>query len=229
MQAVDRNGTPTAVPGLSWDTPEGRVRHVRMPRDGEYVAEYVPDRIREPQRHVLAVMASQALRADAALDVTPPPIRVIAAARVGLFYNFGHAVGPAAFLEAMRPVRDAPPAAAAGRNGRLHARRDRRHRTGADGRRRGSRSTRFPSWPLARARLPLRDAVRGVRRARRGDDAGAHQALNTVDRQTGFDANGSAYAPGGRRRRRRGADAEARTAGVRATLSLERAGADFAG
>ena len=50
VQAVDRNGTPTMVPGLSWETPDGRVRHVRMPRDGEYVAEYVPDRTREPQR-----------------------------------------------------------------------------------------------------------------------------------------------------------------------------------
>src|SRR6185369_13927046 len=90
VQAVDRNGTPTAVPGLSWDTPDGRVRHVRMPRDGEYVAEYVPDRIREPQRQVLAVMASQELRANAALDVTPPPVRLVAAARVGLFYNLGH-------------------------------------------------------------------------------------------------------------------------------------------
>jgi hypothetical protein len=104
VQAVDRNGTPTAVPGLSWDTPDGRVRHVRMPRDGEYVAEYVPDRIREPQRQVLAVMASQALRADAALDVTPPPIRLVAAARVGLFYNLGHAAGPSVFLEALRPL-----------------------------------------------------------------------------------------------------------------------------
>jgi hypothetical protein len=104
VQAVDRNGTPTAVPGLSWDTPEGRVRHVRMPRDGEYIAEYVPDRIREPQRHVLGVMASQALRADATLDVNPPPVRVIAGARVGMFYNFGHAIGPAAFVEALRPV-----------------------------------------------------------------------------------------------------------------------------
>jgi hypothetical protein len=104
VQAVDRNGTPTAVPGLSWDTPDGRVRHVRMPHDGEYIAEYVPDRIREPQRQVLAVMASQALRADAALEVTPPPIRLVAAARVGLFYNLGHAAGPAVFLEALRPL-----------------------------------------------------------------------------------------------------------------------------
>jgi hypothetical protein len=103
VQAVDRNGTPTAVPGLSWDTPEGRIRHVRMPHDGEYVAEYVPDRTREPQRQVVAVMATQALRADATLDVAPPPVRVVAGARVGLFYNLGHAVGPAAFLEALKP------------------------------------------------------------------------------------------------------------------------------
>ena len=49
-------------------------------------------------------MASQALRADVTLDVTPPPIRVVAGARVGLFFNFGHAVGPAVFVEALRPV-----------------------------------------------------------------------------------------------------------------------------
>ena len=51
------------------------------------------------------VMASQTLRADATLDVTPPPVRVVAAARAGLFYNLGHAAGPAVFVEAMRPMR----------------------------------------------------------------------------------------------------------------------------
>ena len=109
VQAVDRNGTPTAVPGLSWDTPDGRVRHVRMPRDGEYVAEYVPDRTREPQRQVVAVMATQALRANATLDVSPPPVRVVAAARVGLFYNLGHAAGPARLPRGAAAVADPPP------------------------------------------------------------------------------------------------------------------------
>jgi hypothetical protein len=102
--AVDRNGTPTVVPGLSWDTPDGRVRRVRVPRDGEYIAEYVPDRTREAEQQTVGVMASQTLRANATLDVTPPPVRVVAAARAGLFYNLGHAAGPAAFVEAMRPV-----------------------------------------------------------------------------------------------------------------------------
>ena len=104
VQAVDRNGTPTTVPGLSWDTPDGRVRHVRMPHDGEYVAEYVPDRTREPQRQVVSVMASQALRANATVDVSPPPVRLVAGARVGLFYNLGQAAGPAAFVEALKPL-----------------------------------------------------------------------------------------------------------------------------
>src|SRR4029078_7145563 len=59
VQAVDENGAPTAVPGLSWDTPDGRVRHVRMPRDGGYGAEYVPDRTREAQRRVVAAMPAR--------------------------------------------------------------------------------------------------------------------------------------------------------------------------
>ena len=104
VQAVDRNGTPTMVPGLSWETPDGRVRRVRVPRDGEYFAEYVPDRIREPRRQTLTVMASHALRADATVDAIPPPVRVVAAARAGLYSNLGRAGGAAMFLEALRPV-----------------------------------------------------------------------------------------------------------------------------
>jgi len=99
--AIDRNGTPTQVPGLSWD---GRVRRVRVPRDGEYIAEYVPDRTREAERQTVAVLASQTLRANATLDVTPPPVRFVAAARAGLFYNLGHTAGPAVFVEVMRPM-----------------------------------------------------------------------------------------------------------------------------
>ena len=81
------------------------MRNVRVPRDGEYIAEYVPDRTREPERQTVGVLASQSLRANATLDVTPPPVRVVAAARAGLFYNLGHAAGPAVFVEAMRPMR----------------------------------------------------------------------------------------------------------------------------
>jgi hypothetical protein len=105
VQAVDANGTPTAVSGLSWDTPEGRIREVRVPREGEYVAEYLPDRTRDPRRETVAVMASQTLRADATLEVTPPPVRLVAGARIGLFTNFGETVGPAAFVEGLGPVR----------------------------------------------------------------------------------------------------------------------------
>jgi hypothetical protein len=103
VQAVDRNGTPTVVSGLSWETPDGRVRRVRVPHDGEYVAEYVPDRIREPRRELVSVTASRELRADASVDVAPPPIRVLVAARAGAYSNLGHTTGAAVFLEALRP------------------------------------------------------------------------------------------------------------------------------
>ena len=105
VQAIDRNGTPTAVPGLSWETPEGRIRGVRVPRDGEYLAEYVPDRTREAHRELVAVMASETVRAETLVDVTPPPIRVVAGAHAGLTTSFGPSVGPAALLEALVPIR----------------------------------------------------------------------------------------------------------------------------
>jgi len=104
VQAVDKNGTPTSVSGLSWETPQGRIRDVRVPRDGEYLAEYVPERTREPHRETIAVMASESLRADASFEVTPPPVRLVAGARTGLFTNFGEAVGPMAFVEGLAPV-----------------------------------------------------------------------------------------------------------------------------
>jgi hypothetical protein len=104
-RAVDRNGTPTEVPGLSWETPAGRIRGVRVPRDGEYLAEYVPERTRDPRRDTVSVMASETLRASAGIDVTPPPIRLVAGARTGLFTNFGSAVGPAVFLDGLAPVK----------------------------------------------------------------------------------------------------------------------------
>jgi hypothetical protein len=105
VQAVDGNGTPTAVSGLSWDTPEGRIRGVRVPRDGEYLAEYVPDPTRDLRRETVSVMASQTLRAEASFDVTPAPVRLVAGARIGLFTNLGQTVGPAAFVEGMTPLR----------------------------------------------------------------------------------------------------------------------------
>jgi hypothetical protein len=104
VQAVDKNGTPTSVSGLSWETPQGRIREVRVPRDGEYLAEYVPERTREAHRETITVMASETLRADATFDVTPPPVRVIAGARTGLFTNFGETVGPMAFIEGLAPL-----------------------------------------------------------------------------------------------------------------------------
>jgi hypothetical protein len=105
VQAIDRNGTPTSVPGLSWETPEGRIRGVRVPRDGEYLAEYVPDRTRDAHRELVAVMASESVRAQTLIDVAPPPIRVVAGARAGLVTSFGPSVGPAVFLEALAPLR----------------------------------------------------------------------------------------------------------------------------
>jgi hypothetical protein len=104
VQAVDGNGTPTSVSGLSWETPQGSIREVRVPRDGEYLAEYVPERTRERHRETIAVMASETLRANASFDVTPPPVRLIAGARTGLFTNFGETVGPTAFVEGLAPL-----------------------------------------------------------------------------------------------------------------------------
>ena len=109
VQATDKNGTPTLVRGLSWETPEGRVRQVRVPRDGEYLAEYVPDRTRDPHREVVAVMASQTLRADGSVEVLPAPVRLVATARAGLFTNLGRSGGPAAFVEALAPFPVAVP------------------------------------------------------------------------------------------------------------------------
>jgi hypothetical protein len=193
VQAVDKNGTPTAVPGLSWDTPEGRIRHVRVPREGEYVAEYVPDRIRERQRQVLAVMASQALRADATLEVTPPPIRVIAAARVGVFYNLGQAVGPAVFVEALRPMPiTRVPVFVGATVGYLRAEIDGR---GPDPTGTARLETdQVPILAVVRARipLPLRAEVLGE------VGAGmmlARTKLAATPSNMGFESTGSAYAP----------------------------------
>jgi hypothetical protein len=104
VRAFDRNGTPTLVPGLSWETPGGHVRTVRMPREGEYLAEFVPDRAREPHRENVAVMAGPALRAVASVDVTPAPVRLLVGGRFGVFSNLGHVAGPAAFVEVLTPL-----------------------------------------------------------------------------------------------------------------------------
>ncbi len=103
-RAFDRNGTPTLVPGLSWETPRGRLGAVRMAHEGEYIAEFVPERARDVHREVIAVTAGPALRAAASVEVFPPPMRVLAAARFGLFSNLGQVAGPAAFVEVLLPV-----------------------------------------------------------------------------------------------------------------------------
>ncbi len=48
-------------------------------------------------------MASLELRATGSIEVTPPPVRLVAGMRAGLFTNFGPGSGPAVFLEALRP------------------------------------------------------------------------------------------------------------------------------
>jgi hypothetical protein len=103
VAALDRNGTPTDMPDLAWQTPDGEMRNVRGPHAGYYLAEYVPDRVREPNRQTIAVLATPSVRAEAGLEVTPPPERVLIGARAGVFSNLGSAVGPAAFGEVMRP------------------------------------------------------------------------------------------------------------------------------
>jgi hypothetical protein len=103
-RAFDRNGTPTLVPGLSWETPGGRLGAVRMPREGEYLAEFVPERAHEPHRELVSVTAGPSLRAVASLEVSPPPLHVLVGARFGVYTNLGPITGPAAFLEALVPL-----------------------------------------------------------------------------------------------------------------------------
>jgi len=193
VRAVDQIGTPTAVPGLSWDTPEGRVRRVRVPREGEYIAEYVPDRTREPQRQVVAVMATQALRANATLDVTPPPIRLVAAARVGFFYNLGHAAGPAVFLEALRPLPVRRISVFAG--GTIGYLRSEIGGVGPEAT--GGAQLEIEQVPLlavARARLPLSLRLEVSTELTAGVMA-ARTKLATASSGKDFTASGSAYAP----------------------------------
>jgi len=193
VRAVDQIGTPTAVPGLSWDTPEGRVRHVRVPREGEYIAEYVPDRIREPQRQVVAVMATQALRANATLDVTPPPIRLVAAARVGLFYNLGHAAGPAVFLEALRPLPIRRISVLAG--GTIGYLRSEIGGVGPESTGGAQLETeQVPLLALGRVRLPLSARLEVSTELAAGVMA-ARTKLTTASSGKDFAVSGSAYAP----------------------------------
>jgi hypothetical protein len=105
VHAVDKNGTPTMIPGLSWEAPGGRIRRVRIPREGEYVADFVPERAHDLHREPVAVTASEVLRADASVEVVPPPARLYSAARAGLFSNLTRGVGPAIFVEGLVPVR----------------------------------------------------------------------------------------------------------------------------
>ncbi len=102
-RAFDRNGTPTLVPGLSWETPGGHVRAVRAPREGEYIAEFVPDRAHDTHREVVAVAAGPALRAVTSLEVAPPPVSVMVGGRFGVFSNLGQLAGPAVFGEVLMP------------------------------------------------------------------------------------------------------------------------------
>ncbi len=103
VEAFDRSGTPTDIPELAWQTPDGQVMDVRGPNAGAYSGAYVPDRVREPSRHLIGVLAGPSVRAEAGLEVVPPPERLLIGARAGVFYNFGSSVGPAVFGEAMRP------------------------------------------------------------------------------------------------------------------------------
>jgi hypothetical protein len=103
-RAFDRNGTPTLVPGLSWETPGGRLGGVRMPSEGEYIADFVPERAEDAHRETVVVQAGPTLRAVATFDVAPPPVDVIVGGRFGVFSNLGHLTGPAAFVEVLAPI-----------------------------------------------------------------------------------------------------------------------------
>jgi hypothetical protein len=103
-RAFDRNGTPTLVPGLSWETPGGRLGAVRMQREGEYIAAFVPERAHDTHREIVAVAAGPTLRAVASVEVAPPPVRLFVGGRFGVVSNLGSVAGPAAFLEVLFPV-----------------------------------------------------------------------------------------------------------------------------
>ena len=103
-RAFDRNGTPTLVAGLSWETRRGRLGGVRSPREGEYIAAYVPDRAHDQHAETVVVTAGPTLRAAASVEVSPPPERVLLAGRFGVYSNLGPIAGPGAFVEALMPV-----------------------------------------------------------------------------------------------------------------------------
>ena len=104
VNAVDKAGAPSMISGISWEIAGGHLDHVRKPRIGTYVAEFVPRRASAPHYETIAVMASEALRASTTLRIEPPRPRVVLTARAALFSNLGSASGPAAFLDAVRPL-----------------------------------------------------------------------------------------------------------------------------
>ena len=104
VHAVDQNGTPTLIPGLSWEVGGGRLGTVRKPRVGSYVAEFVPRRVREGREETIAVMASQTLRASATFRLEPPRARLSLTPRIGLYTNLGNMAGGTASVDVVVPL-----------------------------------------------------------------------------------------------------------------------------
>lgn len=104
VHAVDQNGTPTLIPGLSWEINGGRLGTVRKPRVGSYVAEFIPRRARDPRDETIAVMASQALRASATFRLEPPRAKIAVTPRIGLFTNLGTMAGATASIDGVMPL-----------------------------------------------------------------------------------------------------------------------------
>jgi hypothetical protein len=104
VHAVDQHGTPTLIPGLSWEVAGGRLGTVRKPRVGSYVADFVPRRVREGREETIAVMASQTLRASATFRVEPPRPRLLLTPRVGLYSNLGNMAGGTASVDVVVPL-----------------------------------------------------------------------------------------------------------------------------
>jgi hypothetical protein len=75
-----------------------------MPSEGEYIADFVPERAEDAHRETVVVQAGPTLRAVATFDVAPPPVDVIVGGRFGVFSNLGHLTGPAAFVEVLAPI-----------------------------------------------------------------------------------------------------------------------------
>jgi hypothetical protein len=164
VNAVDTHGAPTMISGISWEISGGRLSNVRKPRVGSYVAEFVPRRASEAHTETVAVMASQTLRASTTLWVEPPRPRAVVTVRAAFFSNLGSASGPAAFLDAVQPLRGRFAPVSVGLSvGYLHDDLTTQPLSTADPQGARIEINQFPIMAIARYRLSLRAAELSLR------------------------------------------------------------------